>query len=76
MKNFNAIPIRRTVLVQLGPHSEKEPPKLRMEKWRFPTIRSTFSRDNKDYNILGSILGYPSFGKLPSSCYQGLGVRA
>ena len=44
MKNFNAIPIRRTVLVQLGPHSEKEPPKLRMEKWRFPTIRSTFLR--------------------------------
>ena len=33
----------------------------------FPKIRGTFfgGPNNKDYSILGSILGYPYFGKLP-----------
>ena len=25
-------------------------------------------RNSKDYSILGSILGYPNFGKLPYTC--------
>ena len=35
--------------------------------WRFPKIRGTFlgGPNNKDYSILGSILGSPNFGKLP-----------
>ena len=35
--------------------------------WEFPKIRGTFlgGPHNKDYNILGSILGPPYFGKLP-----------
>ena len=35
--------------------------------WGFPKIRGTFlgSPNNKDYSILGSILGYLNFGKLP-----------
>ena len=38
-------------------------------KWGFPKIRGYLFGGpyNKDYSILGSILGYPSFGKLPSS---------
>ena len=35
--------------------------------WGFPTSRGTFlgGPHNKDYSILGSILGYPDSGKLP-----------
>ena len=35
--------------------------------WEFPKIRGTFSGGpyNKDYSILGSILGSPYLGKLP-----------
>ena len=35
--------------------------------WEFPKIRGTFSEGpyNKDYSILGSILGSPYSGKLP-----------
>ena len=35
--------------------------------WGFPKIRGTFLEgpNNKDYSILGSILGSPYFGKLP-----------
>ena len=35
--------------------------------WGFPKIRGTLSGGpyNKDYSILGSILGSPHFGKLP-----------
>ena len=35
--------------------------------WGFPKIRGTFfgGSHNKDYSILGSILGSPYFGKLP-----------
>ena len=35
--------------------------------WQFPKIWSTIFRgpNNKDYNILGSILGSPYLGKLP-----------
>ena len=34
--------------------------------WRFPKIRGTFlGVPNKDYGILLSISGSPSFGKLP-----------
>ena len=35
--------------------------------WEFPKIRGTLLRGphNKDYSILGSILGSPYFGKLP-----------
>ena len=35
--------------------------------WGFLKIRGTFlgGPHNKDYSILGSILGYPYFGKLP-----------
>ena len=37
--------------------------------WGFPKIRGTLIGDphNKDYSILGSILGFPYFGKLPFS---------
>ena len=37
-------------------------------KWGFPEIRGTLFRGpyNKDYNILGSILGSTYFGKLPN----------
>ena len=40
---------------------------LRGRIWGFPKIRGTFlgSPKNKDYSILGSILGYLNFGKLP-----------
>ena len=35
--------------------------------WGFPKIRGTLigGPHNKDYSILGSILGSPNFGKLP-----------
>ena len=35
--------------------------------WGFPEIRGTLfgGPHNKDYSILGSILGSPNFGKLP-----------
>ena len=35
--------------------------------WWFPKIRGTFlgCPHNKDYSILGSILGSPDFGKVP-----------
>ena len=34
--------------------------------WEFPKIRCTFfGPHNKDYSILGSILGSPFLGKLP-----------
>ena len=33
--------------------------------WGFPKIRGTFLGPNKDYSMLGSILGSPYFGKLP-----------
>ena len=34
--------------------------------WGFPKIKGTFwGPNNKDYSILGSILGSPNFGKLP-----------
>ena len=35
--------------------------------WGFIKIRGTLFRGpyNKDYSILGSILGFPYFGKLP-----------
>ena len=35
----------------------------------FPKIRGTVFGDpyNKDYNILGSMLGFPYFGKVPFS---------
>ena len=38
-------------------------------KWGLPKILGTFfgGPHNKDYSILGSILGSPYFGKLPSS---------
>ena len=38
-------------------------------KWEFPKIRGTVLEDpqNKDYSILGSILGSPYFGKLPNT---------
>ena len=46
-------------------------------KWGFPKIRGTILGGyyNKDYSILGSILGSPYFGKLPNgvSGFQGLG---
>ena len=37
-------------------------------KWGFPQIRGTLFGvpHNKDYNILGSELGFLNFGKLPS----------
>ena len=35
-------------------------------KWEFPKIRDFGGPNNKDYSILGSILGYPYFGKLPN----------
>ena len=37
-------------------------------KWGVPKIGGTFFGGpyNKDYSILGSILGYPDLGKLPS----------
>ena len=42
--------------------------------WGFPKIRGTFfgGPHNKDYNILGSILGSTYFGKLPCSSFLGL----
>ena len=38
-----------------------------MVLWEFPKIRGTFLGVpfNKDYSILGSILGFPYFGKVP-----------
>ena len=35
--------------------------------WGFPKIKSTIigGHHNKDYSILGSILGSPNFGRLP-----------
>ena len=38
-------------------------------KWGFPKIRGTLFKGshNKDYRILGSILGSPCFGKVPNS---------
>ena len=38
--------------------------------WGFPKIRGTSygGPDNKDYSILGSILGSPHFGKVPCMC--------
>ena len=38
--------------------------------WRFPEIRGAFLGDpyTNDYSILGSVLGYPNFGKLPDLC--------
>ena len=40
---------------------------LRFKIWEFPKIRGTFLvvPHTEDYNILGPILGYPNFGKLP-----------
>ena len=43
-------------------------------KWGFPKIRGTFfwgGPHNKDYSILGSILGSPYFGKLPNTELRG-----
>ena len=39
--------------------------------WGFPKIKGTLfgGPNNKDYNILGSILGSPYFGKLPFRVY-------
>ena len=44
-------------------------PKTLNPKWGFPKIRGTLFGDpyNKDYNILGSILGSPYLRKLPNS---------
>ena len=41
--------------------------------WGFPEIRSTLLGGpyNKDYSILGSILGSPYLGKLPYKRYRG-----
>ena len=43
-------------------------------KWGFPKIMGTFlgGPNKKDYSILGSILGSPYFGKLPSSTGSGI----
>ena len=40
-------------------------------RWGFPKIRGTLfgGPHNKDYSILGSILGSPYFGKLPYGCF-------
>ena len=40
--------------------------------WGFPKIGGTFfgGSHNKDYSILGSILGSPYFGKLPYLCIR------
>ena len=37
-------------------------------KWGFPKIRGTLigGPRNKDYSILGSILGSPNFGNVPN----------
>ena len=37
--------------------------------WEFPKIRGTFwgGLHIRDYSILGSIWGYPNFGKVPCS---------
>ena len=42
--------------------------------WGFPKIRGTLfgGPHNKDYSILGSILGSPYFGKLPYELYSKL----
>ena len=42
-------------------------PNLGLMIWEFPKIRGTMlgSPYNKDYSILGSIMGSPYFGKLP-----------
>ena len=39
-----------------------------VKKWEFTKIRCTFlgGPHIKDYSILGSILGYPNFGKVPN----------
>ena len=39
-----------------------------MSIWGVPKIRGTFLGGpyKKDYSIMGSISGYPNFGKLPS----------
>ena len=44
-----------------------------LETWGFPKIKGTLfgGPHNKDYSILGSILGSPYFGKLP----HGVGLR-
>ena len=44
--------------------------------WGFPKIRGTlfWNPHNKDYSILGSILGTPYFGKLPFRVHD-LGLR-
>ena len=44
-----------------------EQPDKHISNLGFPKIRGTFfgCPYNKDYSILGSILGYPNFGKLP-----------
>ena len=37
---------------------------LEVAKWGFPKIRGTIGDpQNKDYSILGSILGFPYFGE-------------
>ena len=43
--------------------------------WDFPKIRGTIPRGphNKDYSILGSILGSPYLGKLPCHLARPLG---
>ena len=52
-----------------------------MSIWGFPKIRGTLFGGpyNKDYNIWGSILGYPYFGKLPyplgGKCIEVLSYR-
>ena len=40
----------------------------------FPKLGVPFWRSlfNKDYSILGSILGYPNFGKLPHGGFQAI----
>ena len=47
----------------VGPHT----------KWGFPEIRGTLfgGPNNKDYSILGSILGSPDFGKVPNRGLKG-----
>ena len=49
-----------------------------LEIWGFPKISGTLfgGPHNKDYSILGSILGSPYFGKLPyRTCYKILLIR-
>ena len=54
-----------TSIVRTSPcscHSDLAPAKPEELIWGFPKIRGTH---NKDYSILGSILGSPYLGKLP-----------